>query len=286
MAALSDHAAQHSIKLLIMGDSGVGKTAALASLINSNRFRFLIHDFDNGLDVLRARVKPEAFSRVFYKTYTSKMILTGDQVYFPEGHPEAWAQFRNSLSAWGKEGDTEIGSIYELTPDDVIVIDSLSFLSRAAMQHVVGTNSKRNVLKLPKPADWGDCNRLIENILGALYSPRCRAHVIVNTHISRRNEPRKAGFQIEDKNAKQEPDLPEKWLPMAIGQAVEPLLPRYFNNFLLLEIDEAGRRQFHFSPRPEVSLNLKLAASGLESPIPAEGGLLEIFNALVPPIPT
>ena len=51
MATLENYKADKPIKMLVIGDTGTGKTGALASLANSG-YKLHILDYDNCLDFL------------------------------------------------------------------------------------------------------------------------------------------------------------------------------------------------------------------------------------------
>ena len=72
MGTLNEHPSTTVLKLLGLGDPSTGKTGSLAELANNmEQFgieRIIILDFDDGLDVLRTYVKPEAQKKVFFET--------------------------------------------------------------------------------------------------------------------------------------------------------------------------------------------------------------------------
>ena len=50
MASIKNHTSVDVTKLLLVGDSGSGKTASLATLANAG-YKLRILDYDNGLDL-------------------------------------------------------------------------------------------------------------------------------------------------------------------------------------------------------------------------------------------
>ena len=60
MPSLANHQSNEFTKLLIEGDSGSGKTGALASLVKAG-YKLRILDMDNGLDALKQTIHDSAF---------------------------------------------------------------------------------------------------------------------------------------------------------------------------------------------------------------------------------
>jgi len=58
MPKLGDHQSKSTTKMLFVGDSGAGKTGALASLAAAG-YHLHIMDLDNGLDVLNNYYDPK-----------------------------------------------------------------------------------------------------------------------------------------------------------------------------------------------------------------------------------
>src|SRR3990167_5326691 len=100
MANLANHPSALKTNLLFLGDSGMGKTGALASLAIAG-YNLRIMDYDNGVDILANILKPgiqpymltpeqslTAISRVDYITLTDKFKTLGGRM-FPES-AKAW----------------------------------------------------------------------------------------------------------------------------------------------------------------------------------------------------
>jgi len=67
MANISKHKSADYTKLMLVGDSGAGKTSALASLANAG-YNLRILDFDDGLSILPEFLNKDAVQRVSYVT--------------------------------------------------------------------------------------------------------------------------------------------------------------------------------------------------------------------------
>ncbi|KKK98315.1 hypothetical protein LCGC14_2644000, partial [marine sediment metagenome] len=73
------HQSHNVTKLLNIGDSGAGKTSALACLADAG-YRLIIADFDNGLDILIKIIKKKnakALENLYYETFTDEMQMSG-----------------------------------------------------------------------------------------------------------------------------------------------------------------------------------------------------------------
>lgn len=78
MTKLSDHHSSKIFKSLYIGDSSVGKTGSLVSLVKAGYFLRIL-DLDNGLDVLKQYIIkecPDKINNVDYETRRDKYKST------------------------------------------------------------------------------------------------------------------------------------------------------------------------------------------------------------------
>jgi AAA domain len=214
---LSMHQSAETTKLLLLGDSGSGKTGALASLANAG-FNLRIIDLDNGLDVLRnllgdakSPYAKDAISRVEFVTITDPMKNVASRLQPTKA--TAWQRAVGLLGDW-KDSGAELGSITTWGPQDVLVIDSLTMLSNAALNFVLAMNGRLG--QHPQLQDWGAGQTLIESLIQMLYDESIRCNVIVTCHIKFIGE---EGLQ--------------RGYPNTLGQALPPKMGRYFNTILM-----------------------------------------------------
>ena len=78
MPKFIDHPSDSRVKAIIVADSGVGKTASLASLANAG-YHLRILDFDNGLAILRNYVEPDAMDNIHYRTFNTEDPKSPDE---------------------------------------------------------------------------------------------------------------------------------------------------------------------------------------------------------------
>jgi hypothetical protein len=243
MPNLTKHQSSQTTKVLVLGDSGGGKTGALASLAASG-YNLRIIDVDNGLDVLTNLLSdpsseyykrdPKAASRVEYETLTDSMKSSGGTIR--PAKATVWQRAVKLLEDW-----PSLGSVTTWTPQDVLVIDSLTMLSTAALNFVLALNGRLG--GHPQLQDWGAGQTLIESFVQALYDESVRCNVVMNCHIK----------YVGEENG------PARGYPNTLGQALPPKIGRYFNSILLVR---------------SVGQGTKLSRKVLTSPT----GLIELKN--------
>ncbi len=257
------------IKMLLLGDSGSGKTGALASLAKAG-YNLKIADFDNGIDILASILAKDdkALGRIEYETFTEKMRNVSGKAIV-EGTPQAFSKAMACLDKWTKTG---------LGLGDIIVIDSLTFASKAAMLQVLAMNGR---LLAPKPfqSDWGQAQDLIEGLLGLLYAQNLATNVIVCAHVAYIDISVDTGLKDSDG----EPVMrivDNKGVPMSIGRALSPRIPRYFNHSLIC-FREGNNR--HISTKPVGIVEAKSASITAPARLPLDSGLATYFTLFQPP---
>lgn len=218
---LSEHQSTQLTKLLLIGESGTGKTGSLTSLVKAG-YKLRILDFDSGLDVLRLFVQKECPSKLKDVEYVSLRDIkhaTSAGAVIPGG-PKTFLTAMKYLDNW-----PELGKPAEWGPECILVLDSLSFLSDAAedwAKTVVpigrGGQDGRAVV--------GEAQRAVEMMLGLLTNPAFKTNVIVTAHITYTDMP----------------DGQKKGQPIAPGVKLGAVIPRYFNTTLLLVSSSGGKR--------------------------------------------
>src|ERR1017187_3368123 len=105
MANLSDRATNGVVKILFIGDSGTGKTGALASLLSAG-YKLNIIDMDNGLTALAQYAKEAGadLSLVDYETYRDeyRSSKAGPLI---KGQPKAFVSAMDKLTEWAAVED-------------------------------------------------------------------------------------------------------------------------------------------------------------------------------------
>lgn len=261
MPSLTAHKESKSIKLLLIGDSGSGKTGALASLAKAG-YNIRILDFDNGLDILANLLKsdPEAEKRVTFQTLTDKLKAVNG-IMLPSGVPTAFTRAMNLLTNW-KTPEEDLGNVATWDQNTVLVIDSLTFMSEAAFRLSEVTGNYKD----PRQT-YGEAQDRVESCLGYLYSDEVKCHVIVNSHIA----------YIEAA-----PNI-TKGYPSSVGKALSPTIPRYFNTVLqsrLVGVGTNAKRVIASVPNGIIDLKTPLPVGDLPAELPIETGLATFFEKL------
>lgn len=220
MPSLTAHESSRLVKLLVLGNSGTGKTGALASLAAAG-YRLFICDFDNGLDILLDPkvLAPEHRSNIFYKPLQDKPVKVGDRLV---PRATAWSDFMKALGDW-REGTESLGNFTTWGERDVLVVDSLTFATQRAFDdalQLAGRLGQRAQIQ-----DFGAAMENIEAMLEMLYGAACTCNVIMTAHLMMQGD--------EMSGAK-------KAVPLVLGQKLAPKIPRLFNNMILAEKKVVG----------------------------------------------
>lgn len=233
MPTLDQHKSAELVKLLILGNSGTGKTGSLGSLAAAG-YRLFICDFDNGLDILLdEKVVPvEARKNIYFRSLQDRPVKVGDKL-IPRA--TAWQEFMKVLGDWkeaGPEGggnapgpakSTSLGNFTTWGPKDVLILDSLTFATQRAFDdalQLAGRLGQRAQIQ-----DYGAALESIEAMLEMLYGDICKCNVIMTAHLQM------AGDELSGAR---------KALPNVLGQKLAPKVPRFFNNMILAEKTVVG----------------------------------------------
>ena len=245
------------IKMLLIGDSGTGKTGALASL--APHYRLIVLDYDGEfnssflINRLRA-LSPSSLKNIYFETLRDKLRAAGPKIV-PDGIPTAFDRGLKLLTHWKTESE-DLGPSSSWKTDTIVVIDSFAFMCKAAFrwaQHMNTNPDERSTYFLAQ--------QRAEQAIHLLCSPSLACHVIVTSHIT----------YLEMQNGL------NKGFPSAIGKALSPELPKYFNTMLEAKL-VGGRRVI--STKPSTLIGAKSAALNTPDEFPLETGLLSFFKLI------
>lgn len=271
MPSLSKHQSNEFTKMLVEGDPGSGKTGGLASLVKAGYWLGIL-DYDNGLEPLKQFIYkecPENIDNVEYRTLRDKRKATPDGPVV-DGMPRAFIEGIKMLDRWKYKTDDGVEVDYGIPatwgPDRILVIDSLTFFSDAAFDFREPLVPRSRDGKYDQRAVYKDAQDAIENVLALLTSEQFRTNVIVNTHIR----------YVDNE------DGTRKGYPTAVGAALSPQIPAYFNSVALCRTKPGGKRVIQTSATALIDLkNPKPFAMLPEYPI--ETGLADFFAVLREP---
>jgi hypothetical protein len=271
---------------MLIGDSGTGKTGALASLVLAG-YNLKVWDFDNGLDILVGVLRQKAagdeaklrawLSQIQYQTLTDRMKAINNRLV-----PIQAVAWQNATAYFEKWPDG--GNIEQWGPKDIAVIDSLTFAGKAAMRWIQQLNGRLSVA--PQIQDYWDAQRLVEGLCATLYDASIKCNVLVLSHI--REVGKSETKIITDNQGRQRPvtvteeGSKKGYAETGTGNALSPNIGRYFNSVLMVDIIGSGmgvRRQI--ITQPSGNIGLKNPAPGVvKREYPLETGLAEYFAAV------
>jgi len=263
------------VKVLLMGESGSGKTGSLASLALAG-YKLRILEFDNGVDSLIgavSRADPKKLSNIEYISLRDKIKSSQTGPEF-DGTPLAFVDGMKLLDDWDpakctgldaeSRQDTKFGPPKAWGAECVLVIDSLTFLAQAALNYQLGMNptagqkNGANMLAL-----YGTAQKAVVHVLGLITAKTFNTNVVVISHIE--YEERSDGL---------------KGLPRAIGKAINSDIPTYFNAMILSDIDQTTKKR-RIQTVPTNMVDLKNpAAHKMQKILDVENGLAEFFKVL------
>lgn len=242
------------IKMLLIGDSGTGKTGALASLAKAG-YRLHILDMDNKVQsgILPVVLKDDAsLTRVDYEACRDKYKASSVGPVL-DGMPQAYAKALGFLDKW-----TDGTIPAKWGPEHIFVLDSLTFFSDAAFAWAKGMNPSAK-----DPRQWFyTAQSAVEDSLSMLTSEQFNTNVIVISHVSWVDRP----------------DGTMKGYPSSVGKALGPTIPSYFDNMAQCET-VGGKRSIKFIPTALIDLKTPVGPR-MSAPLPIETGLADFFKTL------
>lgn len=259
MPLLSNHQSNKFTKLLLEGDSGSGKTGALTSLVAAG-YHLRILDMDNGLETLKNFASAQCsanLQNVEFRTLRDRYKASPAGPII-DGQPKAFVEALKMLDRW-RYDDVDLGVPAKWGPEVVLVVDSLTFLSDAAFAWAQGLSPSAK-----DPRQWyGTAQDGIEKVLALLTSAAFETNVIVISHVKYVT------------NA----DGTTKGYPTAVGSALSPTIPRYFNTVALCQTTTGGKRTIHTVATAMIDLKNPKPFE-MAKTYPLETGLAEVFEVL------
>lgn len=259
MAKASDHHSSKIAKLLYVGDSGTGKSGSLVSLVEAG-YKLRVLDLDNGIDPLITYTKhqcPQFIDNIEYETRRDKYRGSAGGPII-SGQPKAFVDALNLMTKWTSEpSDPSMWG-----PEYIFVLDSLTALGRSALDWATGQAPMAK-----DPRNWYfTAQKAVENVIAMLTSEGFQCNVIVISHVQ----------------FKELPDGTTKGYANAVGSALGPIIPKYFNSMVLAQSQGTGanvKRTIHTMPTAMVDLKNPVPFK-LDKTLPLETGLATLFKTL------
>ncbi len=275
--------------MLFIGDSGTGKTGALASLVCAG-YKLRIIDLDNGLDILKsyltdpgspyakiiAEKKIDLDSAVRFKTITEHMRSVNGRIV-PKS-ATVWTNTMNTLQEWkesAEDGGETLGKPRDWDRDTIVVIDSFTRLAGAAYYFIQQLNNRlgQDTIGFDYQRDIGQAQTQLERCLQMLYDESFSPNVIVISHIT---------YRAPEGTDKDDKSIAKKGFPSAVGVALSPKMPTYFNNMVQSMTFGNGTATKHkIFTMPQGTIDLKSSAPlRVKKDYDLDWGLAEIFKAV------
>ena len=268
MASGLDHPANAEgksgiFKGLMVGETGTGKTGALACLLDAG-YKIRVLDFDAGLDPLIGYAKKKGnLANLDYETLRDEFKVSGS--YLAVKKAPSFQRALALLSNWG-----DYGPVQSWGSDTILVIDTLGAMSAAAFNMVLQANGVVNPSGQrggPEQSHYGAAMESIERAIDWLTNPYLvPCHAIVNAHWT---------YQDADSGIL-------KPYPETLGNKLSPKIGRKFNNMFSFSIT-AGARSIKV--RKDGMVACKSSKPLSKETYPIEDGLAAIFKEIVGPPP-
>lgn len=265
MAALTSEKLAEPVKLIYIGDSSVGKTGSLVSLVKAG-YNIRMLDMDAGVGTLQSYVLkecPERIGQVDVISPRDEITVGATPLYGGKvgpklaGPPKAFTEALSYLDKWDDGTNPADWGM-----ETIFVLDSLSAYGKAAFNWAVGLNPASK-----DPRQWYfAAQKGVEDTLAALTDKSFRTHVIVISHV----------------NYKEVFEGVHKGYVNAIGSALGPIIPRYFNNLVLAESVGFGKNvKRTIKTMPTGVVDLKTQVAHTVSPeLPLETGMATLFELI------
>ena len=254
-----------SVKMLLIGNSGAGKTGAITALAKAG-YEVVFADFDKGLDVVKsiARNNKDVADNVYFRSFSDKLVGSAAGA-MPVGVPSGFTDFLTWMST-GVVGDKTFGNVDTWPDSRVLVVDSLTHLCNCAMRWALALAGRSG--QNPQIQDWGVAMQKVEGLLSMLYSDTIKCSIIVTAHVLYQSQ---EGVGIM------------QGLPMSLGEKLSPKIPGYFNTMILAKTVGMGalaKRTLRTKPEGIVEVKCPVVGGNLPDELPIESGLADIFKAI------
>ena len=280
--------ARTSARVLLVGYPGGGKTGAIASLLNAGYLvRFI--DMEGNIAPLLEFADKDKLKNLDILQFRDKLRL-GVEAIEPVGIPAAFKGVLETLQGeWKSEDDKgnpiSLGRPDSWGPDTVLVLDSLTAFSAAAMARAMKLSNKTR--KSMTSAVWGYAMQDMSDALQIMTHPDKRYHLVVLGHLQmigpedylkQGDKDTVAEVKLEDISH----DLIQTRLyPRSVTKSHSQAVHKDFSTMILAEQrDKLGKKSRVLRTTVNQPLDLKIPARTVLPEYPLETGLADIFKAL------
>lgn len=283
MPFLSLDSPREPARLLLMGNSGAGKTGALLSLAAAGYTLHILDTDRKAADLFRSLTSdPEILSRIDIEQVIERLEARrvpgeGRRARI-KGEPKAFERCFEIIDAWLKEG---------FDKQHIVVLDTFTALSKYAGSVAARINQRDVPIFQDYPAAFAMLRPFLEMITafeaGSLETFQC--HVIVNAHLNYYEVKQKTGEKITVGRVKVDETQTIDTLvyPKSIGQGLSPEIPTFFNAMLYVAQRSTNDAKRVIYTVPEGLVPVKTPVQGLPRTLPVESGLATYFSLLDKP---
>ena len=241
MPNITKHHSNESMTLLLVGESGSGKTGALCSLAAAG-YKLRILDMDNGVELLKdylinpnspyVKQNPRCAENVEYRTITDETKASVGKVICTRA--TAWPRMLSMLNEWKYTTDDgeeiNLGKPHDWGSDTFLVLDTLTSATFAALNYHLAQNGALSAARTQNEArrDIGAAQDYVRGLLAMFKDASMKCNLILTSHITQVSE---SGMGPQSDEVKKEGETIMGY-PAAIGRALSPQIPRYFNTVL------------------------------------------------------
>lgn len=260
MAKASQRETSHLLRLLLIGNSGSGKTGSLISLLQAGyEIRMLDMDYNSqSLVQLCKKENPKLLDQLDIVSLRDKFRASQTFGVEVAGQPKAFVEMLKLMNKWD-DGSTP----GQWPANTILVVDTLTSVGRAALHWAKGMNPSAK-----DPRQWyAASGEAFKSFLEMITSPDFGNHVIATSHID----------HVEM------PDGSVQGYASAIGKALGPQVPKVFSTMVCAERRGTGDKiRRTIQTRPTNLLDLKNPIPWeLEKELPLETGMATIFEKLL-----
>lgn len=302
MTSILDDSVVFPFKPIVIGESGAGKTGALASLVCAG-YRLRIIDTDKGIAILKALLTNARYPYAAYcaargidiakavefvhvdtpmslKTTTMNVGhgRTKSEVILAPKNGNAWGKIVQAMEKWPDEPDEKLKHIENWDDSIIGVLDTLTttaYMGFYFLQELNGHLGSREEGR-EYQRDIGGAQSQLRRLLEFISSSSVKCNFIINSHIRRIDVTRGFGENPAARAEAQAPVDP-KGFPAAIGNALSPQIGVRFNDLFAVEQTGSGnnvRRRISTIPVNNTSTKTSTA---FEPEYDVSTGLAEIF---------
>ncbi len=298
-------------KIILIGESGSGKTGALMALICAG-YKLRMIDTDNGARTLRGLLDPRYPYRAYIESQgidlneavsiipiATNMKLRSVSRRLPNGNSaserilapvdaKAWDRIVSQLEHWrDPETGLDDGYFASWTDKHVLAIDSFTTVSRQAYYYTQELNGHLGAREEGNThlRDLNGAQSTLRRFLEMIYDPSVLCNVVIVCHIQRIDDSR--GYnQSPEQVRMQDPEavIEVKGFPASVGVALSKRVGIYFNDSFTVRQDGSGRnvkQKIVTTPTTIDGVNIAAKKSAFLDPeYDVKTGLAEIFAAL------